>query len=151
MIHDVLVTPLKQIPDERGKVMHMLKRSDPAFREFGEIYFSLVNHGAVKAWKKHLRTTLNLAVVHGAARLVIYDDRHASPTHGRFQEIVLGPENYHLVTVPPGLWTGFIGVSSQTAILANCASLPHDPNEVERKPANDPGIPYAWSKSAAES
>jgi dTDP-4-dehydrorhamnose 3,5-epimerase len=149
MIHDVLVTPLKQIPDERGKVMHMLKRSDPAFREFGEIYFSLVNHGAVKAWKKHLRMTLNLAVIHGSARLVIYDDRNGSPTHGRFQEIILGPDNYQLVTVPPGLWTGFVGISSQPAILANCASLPHDPAEVERKPADDATIPYAWKKSVA--
>jgi dTDP-4-dehydrorhamnose 3,5-epimerase len=149
MIHDILVTPLKQIPDERGKVMHMLKRSDPAFREFGEIYFSLANCGAVKAWKKHLRMTLNLAVIHGTARLVIYDDRHGSATRGQFQEIVLGENNYQLVTVPPGLWTGFFGVSSQPAIIANCASLPHDPNELERKPANDPSIPYAWDKSAA--
>ena len=146
MIHDVLVTPLKQIPDERGKVMHMLKRTDAAFREFGEIYFSIVNPGAIKAWKKHLRMTLNLAVIQGAARLVIYDDRPSSKTHGKFQEIVLGPDNYNLVTVPPGLWTGFVGVSESPAMLANCASLPHDPHEVERKPANDAAIPYSWTK-----
>ncbi|HEX4341987.1 MAG TPA: dTDP-4-dehydrorhamnose 3,5-epimerase family protein [Verrucomicrobiae bacterium] len=144
MIHDVLVTPLRQIPDDRGKVMHMLKRTDAAFREFGEIYFSLVNPGAIKAWKKHLRMTLNLAVIHGSARLVIYDDRAGSPTHGRFQENILGPDHYHLVTVPPGLWTGFIGLSTSPALLCNCASLPHDPTEVERKTADDQSIPYSW-------
>ena len=142
MIPGVIITLLKQIPDERGKVMHMLKRTDPHFGGFGEIYFSVVNPGAVKAWKKHLQMTLNLAVIHGAARLVMHDDRS-----GMFQEIVLGPENnYSLVTVPPGLWTGFIGVSPQPALLANCASLPHDPNEVERKAADDPGIAYPWKK-----
>lgn len=142
MIPGVIITPLKQIPDERGKVMHMLKRTDAHFAGFGEIYFSIVNPGAVKAWKKHLQMTLNLAVVHGSAKLVIHDERD-----GRFQEIVLGPEtNYSLVTVPPGLWTGFIGVSPQPALLANCASLPHDPTEVARKAADDPAIPYQWKK-----
>jgi len=144
MIQGVLITPLKQIPDERGKVMHMLKRTDPHFGGFGEIYFSIVNPGAVKAWKKHLQMTLNLAVIQGSARLVIHDDREASGTRGQFQEIVLGPENYQVVTVPPGLWTGFIGVSAVPALLANCASLPHDPGEVMRKPADDPGIAYEW-------
>ncbi len=140
MIPGVIITPLKQIPDERGKVMHMLKRTDPHFGGFGEIYFSVVNPGAIKAWKKHLQMTLNLAVIQGSARLVIHDDQS-----GKFQEMVLGPENnYSLVTVPPGLWTGFIGVSPQPALLANCASLPHDPNEVERKAADDPGIAYRW-------
>ena len=142
MIPGVIITPLKQIPDERGQVMHMLKRTDAHFAGFGEIYFSIVNPGAVKAWKKHLQMTLNLAVVHGSAKLVIHDERD-----GRFQEIVLGPEtNYSLVTVPPGLWTGFIGVSPQPALLANCASLPHDPTEVARKAADDPAIPYQWKK-----
>ncbi len=140
MIPGVIITPLEQIPDERGKVMHMLKRTDPHFGGFGEIYFSVVNPGAIKAWKKHLQMTLNLAVIQGSALLVIHDDQS-----GKFQEMVLGPENnYSLVTVPPGLWTGFIGVSPQPALLANCASLPHDPNEVERKAADDPGIAYRW-------
>ena len=143
MIPGVVITPLKQIPDERGKVMHMLKRTDAHFAGFGEIYFSVVNPGALKAWKKHLQMTLNLAVVHGSARLVMHDDRS-----GAFQEIVLGPEtNYSLVTVPPGLWTGFIGVSPSPALLANCASLPHDPTEVVRKASDDPAIPYQWKKS----
>lgn len=143
MIPGVVITPLRQIPDERGKVMHMLKRTDPHFGGFGEIYFSVVNPGAIKAWKKHLQMTLNLAVILGAARLVIHDDQS-----GEFQEMVLGPEhNYSLVTVPPGLWTGFTSASVQPAMVANCASLPHDPNEVVRKTADDPSIPYDWKKS----
>jgi dTDP-4-dehydrorhamnose 3,5-epimerase len=147
MIQGVIITPLKQIPDERGKIMHMLKRTDPHFGGFGEIYFSVVNPGAVKAWKKHLQMTLNLAVIHGSARLVIHDDRDPGAARAQFQEIVLGPENYHVVTVPPGLWTGFIGVSDFPALLANCASLPHDPHEVVRKSADDPSIAYDWKKS----
>ncbi len=148
MIDGVLIHPLRQVADERGKVMHMLKSTDPWFRQFGEVYFSSVNPGAVKAWKLHTRMALNLAVVHGAARLVIFDDRDPSATRGQVQEFVLSPDNYQLVTVPPGVWTGFAGVSSFPALVANCASLPHDPAEVLRKAPNDPAIPYAWNPVA---
>lgn len=145
MIEGLLLTPLRQIPDDRGKVMHMLKTGEPGYEQFGEIYFSTVNPGAVKAWKLHRRMTLNVVVLHGAARLVVYDERPTSPTRGQVQEIGLGPEtNYQRVTVPPGVWTGFIGLSPFPAILANCASIPHDSTEVDRKASDDPAIPYQW-------
>jgi dTDP-4-dehydrorhamnose 3,5-epimerase len=144
MISGVLITPLKQIRDERGKIMHMLKRTDAHFAGFGEIYFSLVNPGAIKAWKKHLQMTLNLAVIHGEAKLVIHDERHQKTL-----EFILGPEkNYSLITVPPGLWTGFTGLSAEPALLANCASLPHNPDEAVRKAADDPSIPYDWKRGS---
>ena len=144
MIVGVIVTPLKQILDERGKVMHMLRADSPAFRQFGEIYFSCVYPGAVKAWHIHKVMTLNYAVPHGQIKFVLYDDRPASPTRGELQEFFLGPDNYCLVTVPPMVWNGFKGIGSETAIVANCASIPHNPDEIVRKPAFDPGIPYDW-------
>lgn len=144
MIHDIRLTPLKQIETPGGKVMHMLKASDPVFAGFGEMYFSTVEGGVVKAWKRHLRMTLNLVCVHGSIRFVAYDARPDSPTFGRIQEIQLGPDNYQLATIPPGLWGGFSGISAETSILANCASIPHDPAEVERCGPRDPMIPYEW-------
>lgn len=144
MIDGVVVTPLRQIVDERGKVMHMLRADSPVFRQFGEIYFSSVYPGAIKAWHIHKAMTLNYAVPHGHIKFVLYDDRPASPTCGELQEIFLGPDNYCLVTVPPLVWNGFKGIGSEAAIVANCASIPHDPNEIERKPAFDASIPYDW-------
>lgn len=144
MIDGVVVTPLRQIPDERGKVMHMLRVDSPVFIQFGEIYFSTVFPGAIKAWHIHKEMTLNYAVPHGRIKFVLYDDRPASPTRGKIQEIFLGPDNYCLVTVPPMVWNGFKGIGTETAIVANCASIPHRPDEIERKPATDPGIPYDW-------
>jgi dTDP-4-dehydrorhamnose 3,5-epimerase len=141
MINGVIVTPLKQIVDERGKVMHMLRADAPHFEKFGEIYFSCVYPGAVKAWHFHKAMTLNYAVPHGQIKFVLYDDRPASPTRGEVQEFFLGPDNYCLVTVPPRIWNGFKGIGSETAIVANCASIPHDPAEMERKPALDHSIP----------
>jgi dTDP-4-dehydrorhamnose 3,5-epimerase len=144
MIHGVKVSPLRQILDERGKVMHMLSRNDEQFGEFGEIYFSCIYPGAIKGWHVHRRMTLNYAVPHGHIKFVLYDDRPDSPTRGEVQEIFMGPDNYCLVTVPPLIWNGFKGLGADMAIVANCASAPHDPDEISRRDPFDPSIPYDW-------
>lgn len=144
MIKGVEIHPLKQIPDERGKVMHMLRRDDPWFSEFGEIYFSVVFPGAIKAWHLHKRMTLNYAVPSGRIKLVLYDDRDDSPTRGELQEVFTGEDGYALVSVPPGVWNGFKGIGSAPAIVANCATIPHDPDEIVRMDPFSEKIPYRW-------
>lgn len=145
MIDGVSIVPLRQIHDERGSVMHMLKRTDPHFREFGEIYFSTVYPGVVKAWHLHSRMIINYAVPVGRIKLVLYDDREDSPTRGEIQEVFLGNDNYHLVSVPALVWNGFKGVGDSMAIVANCASIPHDPDEITRLDPIAGGIPYDWA------
>lgn len=144
MIHGVVVTPLRQIVDERGKVMHMLRSDAPHFQGFGEIYFSTVYPGMVKGWRRHKRTVLNYTVPVGLIKFVLHDDRPDSPTCGQTNEFFIGPDNYVLVTVPPMIWNGFKGVGEQAAIVANCASEPHDAGGAERRDPFDPAIPYDW-------
>ena len=144
MIEGVLVKPLRQILDERGKIMHMIRNDDPDFISFGEIYFSCVYPGVIKGWHLHKKMTLNYAVPFGTIKLVLYDDRASSKTRGELQEIFLGPENYCLVQIPPIVWNGFKCVGTTPSIVANCSTIPHDPNEIERKNPEDPSIPYAW-------
>lgn len=145
MIDGVILTPLRQIFDERGKVMHMLREDSPVFTKFGEIYFSCTHPGVVKAWHLHKEMTLNYAVIYGEIKFVLFDDRPVSPTRGEVQEFFISPENYMLVTVPPLIWNGFKCVGTKTAIVANCATLPHSPDELERRPATDASIPYDWA------
>lgn len=144
MLEGVKVTPLKQILDERGKVMHMLREDSEAFSGFGEIYFSCVYPGAIKGWHIHKEMVLNYCVPHGNIKFVLFDDRPNSKTKGQVQEIFLGPDNYCLVTVPPLVWNGFKGIGTEMAIVANCASIKHDPNEIDRLDPFDPYIPYNW-------
>lgn len=144
MIDGVIITPLKQIFDERGKVMHMLREDSEVFSRFGEIYFSCTYPGAVKAWHLHKRMTLNYAVIFGNIKCVLYDDRPLSKTKGMVQELFLSPENYFLLTVPPSVWNGFKGIGDKVSIVANCATISHDPNEIERKLPTDVSIPYIW-------
>ncbi len=144
MIDGVAVRPLRQIPDERGKIMHMLRADAPHFEQFGEIYFSCVYPGAIKAWHIHKAMTLNYAVIVGRIKLVLYDDREQSPTRGELMELFIGDGNYALVTIPPRIWNGFKGIGTEMAIVANCATLPHDPEEIERMDPFTDRIPYRW-------
>ncbi|MBI3319254.1 MAG: dTDP-4-dehydrorhamnose 3,5-epimerase family protein [Candidatus Omnitrophica bacterium] len=144
MLDGVSVHPLRQIPDERGKVMHMLKATDPHFERFGEIYFSMIYPGVVKGWHRHSRMTINYAVVIGMIKLVLFDDRPNSPTRSQIQELFVGESNYCLVKVPPMVWNGFKGIGGAPAIVANCATIPHDPEEIERMDPLSSTIPYHW-------
>ena len=145
MIEGVSIRLLRQIPDERGKIMHMLRRDDPWFDRFGEIYFSVVYPGVIKAWHLHKTMTLNYAVVSGVIKLVLFDDREGSATKGELQEIFTGEEAYSLITIPPAVWNGFKGCGVKPAIVANCASEPHDPAEIVRMDPFSKKIPYDWN------
>lgn len=144
MIDGLVLTPLKQICDERGKVMHMLRADAPHFTAFGEIYFSYVNVGVVKAWKLHKEMTQNIAVPYGKIRLVLFDGREESSTHGMIQELEVGGDNYNLVTIPPKLWYGFQGLTDPSALIANCASQWFEEEEVERCEVEESDIPFSW-------
>ena len=89
--------------------------------------------------------TLCYAVIYGEIKFVLFDDRPQSPTKGEVQEFFISPENYMLVTVPPLIWNGFKCIGTKTSIVANCATLPHDPDEIERRSPDDSSIPYDWS------
>jgi len=144
VVEGAKIIALRRIPDERGTVFHMLKRTDPHFIQFGEIYFSTVCPGVVKGWHKHRDMTLNYACVFGRVKLVLYDDRKRSPTKGTLNEIFLGPDNYSLVVVPPEVWNGFKGMSEPFAIVANCCTHPHDPSLSTRLDPFSNKIPYRW-------
>ena len=144
-VNGVVVRPLPVIADERGAVLHMLRADAPHFTGFGEIYFSVVNPSAVKAWHRHREIVLHYAVPRGRVRVVVYDDRAASPTRGVVMEIETGEGAYGLITIPAGTWNGFVGLGDAPSLVANCATLPHDPAELDRRAPDDPSIPYDWT------
>lgn len=144
MIDGVKIIPLKTFLDERGYVRHMLKKTDPYFKQFGEIYFSVIFPGAIKGWHVHRKMELNYATISGNIKLVLYDDRPSSPTYKELQEIFMGEENYVLATIPPDVVNGFKAVGNEKAIVANCSTIPHDPDEIMRFDPFDSRINYNW-------
>jgi len=146
MIDGVRIIPLKQIKDDRGMVMHMMRSDSPWFKGFGEVYFSLVNHGVVKAWKRHKKMTQSFVVPEGEIKLVLYDKRDGSNTHGEFQTVEMGALKYCMLQIPPMIWYGFKAVGDGHAIIANCTDIPHDTNESEHMDRFDPAISYKWDR-----
>jgi dTDP-4-dehydrorhamnose 3,5-epimerase len=131
-IEGLTLTPLRIIADDRGAVLHMLRADAPEFTRFGECYFSEINPGAIKAWKRHREQAQSLAVPSGRIRIVVYDARVGSPSHGRSEVLELGrPDAYVRLHIPPRLWYGFVGLSAAAALIVNCADAPHAPGEAE--------------------
>lgn len=133
------LTPLRRIAVDQGDVLHAIKATDAGFQGFGEAYFSLIAPGAVKGWKRHRRMTLNLIVPVGRVRFVVHDDSTGS------EAFVLSPdaERHARLTVPPGLWMAFQGLSDAESVVLNVASLPHDPDEAESSALD--AIPWDWA------
>ena len=137
---DILVTPLRRIPTAGGDVLHAMKQSDAGYDGFGEVYFSCVSGGSIKAWKRHTRMVMNVVVPVGQVRFVFRTVDATRIDEFRVEEI--GVDRYARITVPAGIWFGFQGRSSQQSLVLNIASIPHDPLEVEH--LNIADINYIW-------
>jgi len=140
----VIITPLKIISVPNGDVLHALKKEEQEFAGFGEAYFSTIEKGAVKAWKRHREMTLNLVVPVGSIRFVLYDTRVDSMTSEKYQVVKLSRRNYCRLTVPPMVWVGFQGCDEGLNLLLNIASISHDPEESDRKEIHE--INFNWGE-----
>ena len=120
----VSVNDLKIIPNPKGDIYRALRSEDISFKAFGEAYFSCIHHEITKGWKKHTKMTMNLIVPVGDIRLFFYSQVSSS-----CQTIDIGESNYKRVTVPPGIWMAFQGLSKDLNLMLNIADLIHDPDE----------------------
>ena len=147
-IHGLLVKRLTVIADERGRLFEMLRRDDPLFTAFGQVYCTTVNFGVVKGWHFHKKQVDNFVCVSGMIKLVAYDSRDGSPTKGQVNELFLGVHSPLLVQIPAGVYHGFKGISQPDAIVINIPNEPyhhHDPDEFRSDP-HGKEIPYDWNR-----
>ena len=146
MINGVIVSKKGIFPDDRGKILHIMKSTDEVFKSFGEVYCSTVYPGVVKGWHMHKRMTLNYVVLKGNIKFVLYDDRPDSSTYQVLQEFVIGENQYLMITVPPFVWNGFKGIGLDEAFVINFTDIPHDKEEIVRMdPHNNDLIDYNWT------
>ena len=128
-MNQIIIKQLKKIHIEEGEVLHALKSSEEEFHGFKEAYFSTIKKNKIKAWKRHLMMTMNLIIPVGRVQFNFYDNNKKL-----LKNTIVGEDNYCRITVPPMIWFGFKGLSSQTSYILNISNEPHDPLEVERKP-----------------
>src|SRR3989338_4253487 len=117
MIEGVNVKKLKVIPDERGRLMEILRSDDDIFKEFGQVYMTTAKPGVVKAWHYHKIQTDNFACVSGKIRLALYDARKNSKTYKEINEFVISLDDPLLVQIPPNVYHGFKCISKEEAIV----------------------------------
>ena len=148
MINGVITKSLKVIPDERGRLMEILRNDDDIFNGFGQVYMTTTYPQAVKAWHYHKKQDDHITCVKGMLKLVIYDSRKESPTYGEINEFFIGDYNPLLVKVPKMLYHGWKCISEEEAIVVNVPTEPYDretPDEHRLDPhIND--IPYTWER-----
>jgi dTDP-4-dehydrorhamnose 3,5-epimerase len=145
-IEGVVIKPLKRIPDERGTIMHGV-RKDTMLNEFGEVYFKKLYTGVINGWHVHEKLILNYICVYGMIKLVLCDMRENSKTKGNLQEIFMGDDNYCLVHIPPGIANGSKGLGKHFSILCNIASEPHDSKlRYKRIDPHSKEISYDWAR-----
>ena len=148
MIEGVMVKPLKVIPDERGRLMEILRCDDEMFQKFGQVYLTTGYPGVVKAWHYHKTQTDHFCVIKGMLKVVLYDSRDGSPTPGEVNEFFLGEHRPILLRIPSLVFHGFKTVSAEEALLINIPTEPYrfaDPDEF-RIPPHDNDIPYSWER-----
>ena len=148
MIDGVAVKKLRVIPDERGRVMEILRADDNIFSRFGQVYITTAYPGVVKGWHFHKVQTDYFTCVAGMMKLVLFDSREGSPTKGEINEFILGVHNPALVVIPPGILHGFKCVGDTEAMVVNCPTEPYNPKAPDefRVDAHSKDIPYDWSR-----
>jgi dTDP-4-dehydrorhamnose 3,5-epimerase len=148
LIDGVRVKPLRVIPDERGRLMEMLRRDDDLFIEFGQAYLTTMYPGVTKAWHYHKLQHDHFVCVRGMIKLVLYDEREGSPTKGVVNEFFLGDQNPQLVQIPPDVWHGFKNIGETESLIVNVVTRPYDrerPDEYRLDPHQN-HIPYSWAR-----
>ena len=148
MIEGVQVKPLRVIPDERGRLMEILRCDDKIFGKFGQVYMTTCYPGVVKGWHYHKKQMDHFVCVNGMIKLVLYDSRKKSKTYGQVNEFFLGIHNPILVQVPTWVYHGFKGVSEEEAVIINIPTEPyhHAKPDEYRVPPHSKEIPYDWSR-----
>lgn len=148
LIDGVQVKPLKVIPDERGRLMEMLRRDDPLFIEFGQTYLTTMYPGVTKAWHYHELQVDHFVCVKGMIKLVLYDEREGSPTRGTLNEFFLGDHNPQLVQIPKHVWHGFKNIGDEESLIVNVTTQPyrHDQPDEYRLDPHQNHIPYRWER-----
>lgn len=148
MIEGVIIKKLKVIPDERGRLMEILRADDEMFKGFGQVYMTTAYPGVVKGWHYHKKQYDNMAVVKGMMKIVLYDSRPESATRGEINEIFAGEHNPVMVHIPPYVYHGFKCISAEEAVVVNTPTAVYnyrEPDEFRVHP-HENDIPYDWGR-----
>ncbi len=148
MIEGVRIKKLNVIPDERGRLMEILRNDDGIFEKFGQAYLTTVYPGVVKAWHAHRSQDDNITVIKGMGKIVLCDLREKSKTCGVVNEFFAGDHNPVLIHVPKFVYHGFKCIGDEEMFVINIPTNTYNykkPDEM-RLPFDTDKISYDWER-----
>jgi dTDP-4-dehydrorhamnose 3,5-epimerase len=126
-IDGVIIRPCTTIVDERGERFEIYS---PAWKLMEAplvyAYHVMIRPGKVKGWVYHELQDDRLTLVSGAVKVVLYDMREGSPTHGVVQEINLSERNRALVTIPSRVVHAVQNIGNVDATFVNLPTRAYD-------------------------
>jgi len=145
MIEGVAIKNLVKHADERGYFEEIIRGNDDFFKEgFGQLSYSYVYEGVVKAWHLHKVQSQWTCIIKGSAKVVLHDCRKDSKTFGTTMELLAG-ENYQdlVYKFPPGVAHGYRCINGPMLVLYVTSGV-YDLEDEQRIPHDDASIGFDW-------
>ena len=149
MIEGVVIKNLVRHTDERGFFQEVIRNTDDFFKEgFGQLSYSFVYQGVIKAWHLHKVQSQWTAIVKGAAKVALHDCRKDSATYGKTLEFITGDGYQPLVyKFPPGVAHGYKCINGPMLVLYVTSGV-YDTSDEQRMSHDDKNIGYDWLKGS---
>ncbi len=151
LIHELEVRFARPVAHEDGYLIEIARNTWGILAEpVVQVHMTTTFPGRVRAWGLHRRTTDRLFVAAGLVRIVCYDGREGSPTHGRINEFSLSDRNPGLVVIPPNVYHGWRNIGVTDSIVINMPTRVYDydePDSLDLPWDTAPAralIPYTW-------
>jgi dTDP-4-dehydrorhamnose 3,5-epimerase len=150
-IEGVQFRPTRPVPHEDGHVAEVARASwDVVQGPIVQVHTTTTFAGRVRAWGLHQRSTDRLFVVEGLVRIVVFDGRAGSATHGHLNVFTVSPKNPGLLVIGPNLYHGWKNIGTNEAIIINMptAMYDHDAPDALDLPWDSEAaqriVPYRW-------
>ena len=127
----------KKIINRKGNILRIIKKDSKGYKGFGEAYFTWINPGKIKGWKKHDKMILNLVVPVGKVKFVFF-----SPVTNKFKIIIIGENIYSRINVPPKTWFAFQCLSKKRSLVLNFSNIQHFKDKINKLSLNK--IKFNW-------
>lgn len=129
-IDGLTIKPTSLHTDDRGHLFEVIHDYD--MEKFGQVYVvEDPTRGIIRAFHKHEKLWDYFCIIQGAAKFVFVDDRPDSKTYKKKIEVIASGRNPELITVPPGIYHGYISLEDKTILLSIASEVynAEDPDE----------------------
>jgi dTDP-4-dehydrorhamnose 3,5-epimerase len=110
-----------------GNVFRIMKKSNYKEFSFKEAYFSSIDFNFVKGWKMQSKMKSNICVPIGKVKFTF-----VSKDYKKHKTLIIGEDNYGVISIPPKIWYSFKGLSKKTSLILNISDCEHDEKDIKK-------------------